>query len=60
MTVNLYEDWLNDELKEEIVNLFQSSYGHELTETEIANIANTLANTAELWIKFTWRISNGK
>lgn len=55
-TIN--KNWLTNELKEEIINLFQPLYKHTLTETEITDIANTLANTAELWIKFNWRIEH--
>jgi len=58
MSINSYEDWLNKELKQEIADLFQPLYSHALTETEIIDIANTLANTAELWIKFNWRLDN--
>ena len=55
---NINKNWLTNELKEEIINLFQPLYKHTLTETEITNIANTRANTAELWIKFNWRIEH--
>ncbi|MDD4382548.1 MAG: hypothetical protein PHD49_00140 [Candidatus Shapirobacteria bacterium] len=58
MSINLNEDWLNSELKKEVLDLFQPLYKHPLTETEVTNIANTLANTAELWIKFNWRIDH--
>jgi len=60
MSVILIEHWLTLELKQEITDLFQPSYDHQLTETEISNIANTLANTAELWIKFNWRIDHAE
>lgn len=49
--------WLNDDLESEMFSIFQPLYGHELTKAEIENIANTLADTAELWIKFNWRIA---
>lgn len=58
MSENLNENWLTDELKKEVIDLFQPSYNHPLTETEVVNIANALANTAELWIKFNWRINH--
>lgn len=51
-------EWLNNNLESEIINIFQSLYDHTLTKVEIENIANTLANTAELWIKFNWRIAH--
>lgn len=51
-------EWLNDDLKLEILSIYQPLYRHALTKIEIENIANTLANTAELWIKFNWRITH--
>lgn len=60
MSEILIENWLTTELRGEIIDLYQPSYGHELTEIEIANIARTLANTAELWIKFNWRIDHAE
>ena len=58
MLINEYQDWLSNELKQELVDLFQPSYDHTLTENEVINIAQTLANLAELSIKFNWRASN--
>lgn len=57
MLKNLYENWLTDEIKKEVINLFQPSYDHPLTETEVIDIANALTNSAEMWIKFNWRIN---
>ncbi|MCX6726241.1 MAG: hypothetical protein NTY75_00280 [Candidatus Shapirobacteria bacterium] len=50
--------WLNNDLESEVLSNFQPLYGHKLTRVEIENIADTLANTAELWIKFNWRITH--
>jgi len=58
MSAILKENWLNEELKQEVVHLFQPSYQHTLTDIEITNIANSLADSAELWIKFNWRIDH--
>lgn len=60
MSTTLDKNWLNQKLLEEIIDLFQPLYDHTLTETEVVNIANTLANTVELWVKFNWRICNVK
>ena len=54
-----HKDWLTDELKQEVVDLFQPLYNYTLTEIEVINISNTLANLAELSIKFNWRANNG-
>jgi hypothetical protein len=51
-------NWLTNKLKEEVANLFQPLYKRPLTDTEITDIANTLANTAELWVKFNQRIEH--
>jgi len=58
MSVISNDNWLTDDLKEEVVNLFQPLYDYTLTETEVINISNTLANLAELSIKFNCRIGN--
>lgn len=50
--------WLNSELESEVLSIFQPLYSHTLTKVEIENIANSLADTAELWIKFNWRIAH--
>ncbi|MDD4110555.1 MAG: hypothetical protein PHS54_03265 [Clostridia bacterium] len=53
-----YKDWLSDELKEEVINMFEPLYKRTLTDGEVIEIANNLAGLAELWIKFNWRIKN--
>lgn len=58
MSELVYEYWLTEELKQEVIRLFQPQYDYELTDTEITNIANTLANTVDLWIKFNWRVDH--
>lgn len=60
MSENLYEHWLTEELKQEIIDLFQQSYDHELTDTEITTIATALTNSVDLWLKFNWRIDHAQ
>lgn len=55
-----YKNWLSDELKEEVVNMFEPLYKRTLTDDEVMEIANNLSGLAELWIKFNWRIKNNK
>lgn len=60
MELILNEEWLTPELKQEVVELFQPHYDHQLTDTEISNIANSLTNTVDLWLKFNWRIDHAQ
>lgn len=60
MSSILIENWLTEELKQEIIDLFQPSYDHQLTDTDITAIAKTLTNTVDLWIKFNWRIDHAQ
>ena len=53
-------EWLTKELESEVIKTFQPLYRRELTKTDIKNIANSLADTAELWIKFNWRITHAQ
>ena len=59
-SVKVELSWLNDGLESEILSIFQPLYGHTLTKVEIENIANNLADTAELWIKFNWRVTHAQ
>lgn len=51
-------EWLNSDLESEVLNVFQPLYSHTLTKVEIKDIADNLADVAELWIKFNWRIAH--
>jgi len=51
-------NWLSEDLKREVIDVFQPEYTHTLTDTEIFNIADSLANVTDLWIKFNWRIDH--
>ncbi len=55
--MNNEKEWLSGDLETEVLSAFQPLYRRELTKAEIYNIANSLADIAELWIKFNWRIA---
>ncbi len=50
-----YKDWLSDELKEEVINMFEPLYKRALTDDDVTEIANNLSGLAELWVKFNLR-----
>jgi len=45
-------EWLSDDLKEEVKNIFESQYGHKLTNDDIIEIAENLTNVMEVVLKF--------
>lgn len=56
--MNIEAEWLTEDLETEVLNIFKPLYSRDLTKTEIKNIANSLADVAELWIKFNWRVAH--
>lgn len=60
LSVKTELSWLNENLESEVLNIFQPLYSHTLTKVEIKNIADSLADIAELWIKFNWRINHAR
>ena len=53
-------EWLTDDLRNEVISVFQPDYNHPLTETEVFDIADSLANLTDLWIKFNWRVDHAQ
>ncbi len=47
--------WLDENLKQEIRNLFEPRYKRKLTEAEILAIANNLTKLFEDYLMFRWR-----
>ena len=56
----MINSWIDTSLENEIREIFEPLYKRELTENEIDLIGNGLANIAELWVKFSWRINHAK
>ncbi len=52
--------WITPELKQKISSIFMPRYRRDLTDIEIIEIADSLANVMELIIKTEWKVKNGK
>ena len=44
--------WLNENLKQEVRNVFEPRYKRKLSDDEVVIIANNLTNFMEIFIKF--------
>lgn len=53
-------NWLNKELKQDIKEVFEPKYQRSLSDSEIVEIAENLANLVEDCLKFKWRLNNEK
>lgn len=51
-------NWLTPELRNSYQEVFAPKYGRQLTRDEITEIACNLADFAELYLKFRWRLKN--
>jgi len=52
------ENWLNARLKQDVRNTFEPRYGRELLDSEVIEIAESLASAVEIYTKFKQRSFN--
>lgn len=51
-------NWLTDELKQEVKKVFEPKYKRVLSEDEIVSIASNLESYIEHYAIFAWKIKN--
>lgn len=57
-TITQLTSWLTPELRDTYQEVFAPKFGRQLTRDEITEIACNLADFAELYLKFRWRLKN--
>lgn len=52
------ESWLTDELKKEVKKVFEPRYKRKLSDDEVVEIAENLANGLETFFRFKYENAN--